>query len=216
MQLGDYTATTTNQKWRMVKSSADQLQFLAATTSMSTLTNTSLTMGEGVWYHCLISANASFSPNRAVINGVAATLTSVNRIPVGVNSLVVGAQLASTSIGSSVAAGDIFWPAIWNEQLTADEEALLADGLSPFQIRPKNLVFFNYADDQRRILLDAIQNYNLEYTASASMQYIPDIPPQVEARMPRRTARIYGFPTGTINILNFERSPIRGVGRGVS
>jgi hypothetical protein len=203
MQLGDHTAATVDQKWRMVRSSGNQLQFIAATTSATTLTNTGVTMEAGVWYHCLISANATFSPNRAVINASVATSTAANRVPVGVNSLVVGAQLASTSTFSSTASGDIFWPVVWNAQLTADEEALLANGLSPLQIRPQNLVFFNYADDQRRLLLDAMRNYHLELpTTAASAQYIPDIPPQVAARMPRRTAKVYAFPSGVAPSFN--------------
>ena len=196
MQLGDYTSGTTDNKFRMLKASTNQLQFIASTTSSTTLTNTLVTMVANQWYHCLGSANTTNSPNRAVIDGFVATSVSANRIPVGVNSLVIGAQLASTSTFVSTASGDIMWPAVWNVQLTADEERALADGVSPRLIRPSALMMFIEEDDQRKLWRDYISGYTLDFPTTAdTAQFVPDVPPNVVARRPRRAARIISFST---------------------
>lgn len=196
MQLGDYTAGTTDNKFRMLKSSGNQLQFIATTTSSTTLTNTQVTMAANTWYHCLVSANATYSPNRAVIDGVVATSTLSNRVPTGVNSLVVGAWLYNTTTYAYTANGDICWPAVWNAQLTADEERALADGVSPRLIRPSALMMFIEEDDQRKLWRDYISGYTLDFPTTAdTAQFVPDVPPNVVARRPRRAARIISFST---------------------
>lgn len=195
MQMGDKDAATNDHKWRMVRSSGGNLQFLAATTSSSTLTNSTATLRANVWEHCLVSASASFCPHRAVLNGVAATLTSVNRVPTGVDSIVVGAQLHSTSTFVAPAGGDIYWPAVWDVQLTPEEEYLLSEGVSPRLIRPQNLVLFVEDDDQRRIWLDAMRGQHLTLSTGAdSAQYVPDVPEQVLAVRRRRAPRLYAVP----------------------
>jgi hypothetical protein len=194
MQIGDKDSATTDNKFRLVKNSSDQVAFAAATGSLSTVTNTSATMAVNEWVHCAGTASATISPKNAFINGVGTTLGATNRVPAGVDSFVIGASLRSTSTYAEAWSGEIFWPAVWNVELSDAEIELLSSGVSPQIIRPANLVFFAREDDQRHILLDAAQGQHMRLDLT---EFVPTIPARVAARLPRRAKGIYGFSSAS-------------------
>lgn len=180
MSLGDKDSTATNNKFRLIRTSTGTGQFVATTTSSTPLNNTLVTVAVNEWSHYLGSSNATYSPNRMSINGITNTLSSGNRIPVGVDSLTVGCYQAGAIFAGSCTA-DLFWPAVWSEQLMPEEELLLAMGVCPRFVRGEHLVFFVEEDDQRHIWLDAISANHLTFSSGANTaQYVCGIPPQVE------------------------------------
>jgi hypothetical protein len=150
------------------------------------------TMTPGVWHHVggVFSSNAS---RIAYLDGTAGSAETTSRIPANVDCVLLGAGLISASTVNLPWDGGLIEWAIWNVALTADEMAMLAAGVHPRRIRPANLVWRQASDDQRHIVLDDVSGLHLTLSGT---QYVPDIPPQLLARNPKRTARIYSFPSG--------------------
>ncbi len=98
------------------------------------------TMVTGTFSH--ICGTSTGSANRlGYLDGVAGTANTATNAPANLDRIGLG------SSGDSVPAaaewnGDLFWPAIWNVDLSAAEVGHLANGASPLTIRRSNLVYF--------------------------------------------------------------------------
>lgn len=150
----------------------------------------------GSWQHAA-GVFASSTSRTVYKDGVAGTTNTTARTPnaASLDRILIGRFQASSTIAYTD--GLIAGAGIWNVALSADEIKLLANGYSPQNIRPQNLVFCPNLETQNALVLDAILNRHMTVYGA---EYVPDIPPQVAARLPRRVARVYAFPSGgTVN-----------------
>lgn len=105
--------------------------YVAATTS-------GFTVGE--WTHALGVFAATNSRTVYINNGSAGSNTN-NSVPVGVDSVALGVLLRPSPMGYFD--GELAEPAIWSvANLTAEERAALARGVSPMKVRPQSLIFY--------------------------------------------------------------------------
>jgi len=148
------------------------------------------------WQH-IGGVFASATSRVAYLDGTADTPETTSRIPSGIDAVTMGGGIFSTSSYSRFITGSMAEWAVWNVALNATELAMLAAGVHPRRIRPANLVWRQASDDQRHIVLDDVSGLHLTLSGT---QYVPDIPPLVAARNPKRAARVYAFPSGSTDI----------------
>ena len=91
------------------------------------------------WTHCCNVYYAS-DDRSAFVNGGGEGNNVVDRAPLGIDSVSIGATYDSSP--GSYTSGSIAHAAIWNVALTDSEVAALAAGADPRTIRPQNLVSY--------------------------------------------------------------------------
>jgi len=128
------TNASTNQRMGIGINASNATTALSRTTGTSTSTagvglDNIFTHRAGVW--------ASTSSRIAYTNGIAGAEETTARA-VTSDKFVLGADHDTATIINS----EIFWPAIWNEALSAAEIAMLASGVSPLLIRRHALIQF--------------------------------------------------------------------------
>lgn len=190
MSIKDESSSATGDHFALRRLSSGVYAFGAARASGST--SDGAAAADNTWA-AVIGVAASTTSRTVYVNGVAGTTDTVSRVPINLDSVAVGHNLGASAIYRPIT-GLLHWPAIWDVALNADEIALFSAGVSPRKIRPQNLVFWIDEMDQRQILLDKARDYHI--TNLTPNLYVPELPPQVLARNPERTARIYAFPSG--------------------
>lgn len=107
-------------------------------TTTNAIADTTATYSTGVWQHAAAVFTSAASRD-VYLNGGNSANNTGNRTPAGVNetSLAVNSTLTESFLD-----GQLAECGIWNAALTAAEVASLADGVTPLQIRPNNLVFY--------------------------------------------------------------------------
>jgi hypothetical protein len=117
------------------------LRLTVAAAAVPATINTSVTINASDWNH--VTAVCVSPTSRFIyLNGGDKRPNTTSRTPVGVNSIIIGSQVVSSTRqfffnGSVAVAG------IWNEALTDDEVLSLSKGFAPSLIRPSNLKFYN-------------------------------------------------------------------------
>ena len=95
---------------------------------------TSTTYSSGVWNHaCGIAKSAT--DRSAFLNGGGKGTNAISRVPLGLDETNIGMRNSDNFFN-----GRIGHVAIWNVDLTDQEVASLAAGISPLRIRPGNLI----------------------------------------------------------------------------
>ena len=115
--------------------------FRAGNSLLTNSSESSGTINDGNWTHIAGQAIAADS-GKVFVNGVQAATSSVNVANFPSNlSLVALAALSRTSVGSYWS-GQLAECALWSAELTADEIASLAKGMTCDKVRPQSLQFY--------------------------------------------------------------------------
>lgn len=150
----------------------------------SSVVSSTATCAVGTWSHAAMTMISTQLGN-VYVDGVelvgasqtARTPASVDRIGVGCRPLLTPSTIEWN--------GDIFWPAVWDVQLTAAEVGHLANGANPRTIRRKNLVFFQPLANTKDIV-DVVSNRAI--TTSGAPTDVAD-PDGVKRVLPRGRGR---------------------------
>lgn len=96
--------------------------------------------GANTWNHLCGVARAT-NNRESYVNGTFRTNNFTNAVPIGINSIQIGARWGNTSNGQFMN-GRLAEIGVWNIDLTSQEVASLAKGIACNKIRPQNLVFY--------------------------------------------------------------------------
>jgi len=94
----------------------------------------------GTWNHAA-GVFASLSSRTAYLNGAGNTDTVAAGSPISSPAVLIGARRLNGALGTYYT-GQIAEVGIWNTDLTADEIASLAKGMTCDKVRPQSLVFY--------------------------------------------------------------------------
>lgn len=113
------------------------------------------------WNH-LCGVARAVNNRESYVNGIFRTSNSTNAVPIGINSIQIGARWGNTS-NSQFMDGRLAEIGVWNIDLTSQEVASLAKGITCNKIRPQNLVFYaplisNFQDLKGGQILTPINN----------------------------------------------------------
>lgn len=203
---------------------SEEIKFTSAnnTTSVSAVTTAADGLANRIneWVHIYAAEVAGL--NRVIyVDGVfkASNSTAITFNSNPTPTAQIGAQIHSNTTVINPWLGYIHQPAVWTSSISEYNIALLAAGANPNNAPFTKPLYF--AD---RTISNAIDSRSSTayFANSALTTYIDgaynvqDVPTQTLKYTTYKPQKVYSFPTESINILNFERSPIRGVARGVS
>jgi len=195
-------SATKRDGWTLDTDSSGRIVFSTGS-STSSSSATSL-LGDGFlgrvghWVHV---AGIDFGILRTVYaNGISLNFTFFTIAPTNSPAYVtVGSEWFSSALNNPWQ-GNIYWPAVWNKALAADELIALAAGANPKTISPGNLAYF--AESPLNAAFDRNYPTGMDLTTNYSgVPYVDAIPPQVQLRTTTKTAKVYLFPSGASGVL---------------
>lgn len=170
MMLGLSSGTTTPSRLRIRWNNP---------ASATLVCNTTLSTGQ--WYHLCSTFNRSTGTGIGYVNGVndgslatfpttAWNTTDTHKISIGNN-----ATLDNGTHPDIAPWGYISQPVFWGTELSADEVASLAQGLSPLSIRPQDLLFYVPELGRNDIDVDVIGGKTATQTSTIPSRFGPQI-----------------------------------------
>ena len=175
-----------NDYWSIDLISTNSLMRFDVRDSVGTINSNHNTDSYAVntWGH-FAAVEENGTTRRLYADGVKVTGSTTDRTPDGADHLAIGALIRSAK--QRHFSGRIFWPFVYDTNLTDAEILRLANGAPPNSIKPGNLVFWGHTigDNFLDISPGAANVMVPENTPVMS----PDIPPKVNFPGPRARSR---------------------------
>jgi hypothetical protein len=210
MALGSNTTTTRQFELRCDGSQAGDPVVAASQQSGVIGANTTTGYTVNQWHHAAGVWNST-TDRRAFIDGGSKGTNTTARTNSAIDRTVIGAKWLSSG-ASLFLAGSIAECAIWNDDLTDSEVAILATGVSPLFVHPQNLIF--YMPGIRDIDQDIVGARAMTAVASPTVDEHPRVRLCISP-FTRFTAAAGGAAITPSMLNRIEREITRGYMRGV-
>ena len=160
------------ETWLLYAHNSAAVRFRSVSTSTASIAiDTTNTYTANTWHHaCAVEASAT--DHRVFLDGAGKATSSTSTVPAGVDRTTLGyADDSSPSTGYDGMLGH--WT-MWDVALTDDEVATLAAGVSPFTVRPGNIVAY-WPANGRSPEPDIVGAFDLTLGGSPSISDEPPI-----------------------------------------